>query len=91
MEKINNISEYIQYINLLEDEYYVLNVTGAQAVANMRDDLSQGNFRNADTFDGISDEYIESMIRYLEISFVREGKHEQQAQLFYSTRPVFWL
>jgi hypothetical protein len=31
------------------------------------------------------------MIRYLEISFVREGKHEQQAQLFYSTRPVFWL
>lgn len=82
MAKINNNSEYVQYINILENEYYVLGVTGAEAVANMRDDLAEGNFRNADTFDEISDEYIESMIRFLEITFIRNGQHDSPAQLF---------
>ncbi len=80
--KINNNSEYVQYINILEDEYYVLNVTGAQAIEAMRDDLSSGNFRNSDTFDGIDDAFIESMIRFLEITFIRDGQYDMPAQLF---------
>jgi len=73
-----------EIIDLLEENYYVLNSTGTEAIETMRSDLDMGHFNNGTNTEwGTINDDIETAIRHLEIQFLREDKSHTPAVFWY--------
>jgi len=76
-----------EIIDLLEENYYVLNSTGTEAIETMRSDLDRGDFNNGTNMEwGTVDADIEDAIHHLEVQFLREGKSHTPAVFWYVRR-----
>jgi hypothetical protein len=81
----DDIDRIARLAELLEENYYAIITTGAEAVETARDDLARLHFNNGTNEEwGTTDDDIKSAIDYLEIKMHVEGKLNMPAILWYA-------
>jgi hypothetical protein len=68
-----------ELMNLLEENYYTLSTTGAEAMASVFDDYSQGRFTENLPEWGISSERLLKVINEMFDNWLNEGKMDTRA------------